>query len=149
MKVSDLLWMPTGKRIPRELFNRLVIESKASSKKYFEGEDWYLGNTPQRGIHWIKAKEDHFKAAIVKIIGNGYTDRFLTADPEVLYYHLKAQNGRINRKESANVALIEQPNYGYPVLVLDGSSTDDWIYLGRYEVINDHGEAITLRRMHG
>lgn len=149
MKVSDLLWMPTGKRIPRELFERLVIESKASSKEYFEGEDWYLGNTPQQGIHWIKAEKGHFKAAIVKITGKSYADRFLTADQEVLYYHLKAEKGKVHRTVSANLALIEQPKYGYPVLVLDGSIKGDWIYRGRYEVIKEDGEAVILRRMRG
>ena len=149
MKVSDLLWMPTGKRIPRELFYRLVIESKDSSKEYFEGEDWYLGNTPQQGIHWIKSKEGYFKAAIVKITGSSYNDRFLGKDREQLHYHLKAEKGKVHRTVAANLSLIEQPKYGYPVLVLDGSIKGDWIYRGRYEVIKEEDKAVTLRRMRG
>lgn len=149
MKVSELLWMPLEKRIPRGLFQRLIIESKNKTMELFEGEDWFLGNTPMQGIHWIKAADGRLKAAIVKITGESYTDRFLTQDRALLYYHLKAQNGKINRNEIANTALIEQPMHGYPILVLDGHGGGDWIYRGRYEVINEDGVAVTLRRMLG
>ena len=149
MKVSDLLCMPLEQRISRSLFQRLVVESKNPSKELYEGKDWYLGNTPQQGIHWIKAQDGRFKAAIVKMTGKSYTDRFMTQDKEMLYYHLKAQNGEVNRTEEANRALIEQPAHGYPVLVLDGHDGGDWIYRGRYEVISEDGKAVTLRRMRG
>lgn len=150
MKVSELLYMRRGTRISRGLFQRLVVESKDSTKELFEGEDWYLGNTPQQGINWIKTRNDRrFKAAIVKMTGESYTDRFLTEDREVLYYHLKAQKGKINRNEEANRALIEQPEHGYPVLVLDGHEHGDWIYRGRYEVIKEDVKAVTLLRMRG
>lgn len=150
MKVSDLLYMRRDTRISRSLFQKLVIESKDSTKELFEGEDWYLGNTPYQGIHWIKARDDRrLKAAIVKMVGESYSDRFLTEDMEVLYYHLKAQSDKINRSEKANRALIEQPEYGYPVLVLDGHQGGDWIYRGRYEVIQEDGKGVTLLRMRG
>lgn len=140
--------MPTGTKIPRRLFQRLVVESKNSLKEYFEGEDWIIGNTPQQGINWLKGKDGQLKAAIVKITGNSYKDKFIKERDE-LYYHLKAKKGKVNRNESANLALIEQPNYGYPVLVLDGRAGGDWIYLGRYDVIKEDGEGVTLRRMRG
>lgn len=148
MKVSDLLRLPTGTKIPRGSFQRLVEESKNRLKEYFEGEDWFIGNTPQQGINWIKGKDGHLKAAIVKITGKSYNDQFIK-DQEELYYHLKANKGIVNRNESANRALIEQPNYGYPVLVLDGRGGGDWIYLGRYKVIKEDGKGVTLRRMLG
>ena len=149
MKVSELLFMPIGRKIPRGLLKKLVIQSKDPTKELFEGADWYLGNTPYQGIHWIIAHDKVVKAAIVKMTGKSYTDRFLTDDKELLYYHFKAQQGRINHEEEANRVLMRQPEKGYPVLVLDGHDGGDWIYRGRYEVVNQDDKAVLLRRMRG
>ena len=141
---AQLLQLPTGSLISkRELFD-LIQYSKQVDSACWHGPDWAIGNTPQQGINWI-GPLTAVQAVIIKTRPGSY-DADGWAGDKYFRYSLKARNGAINRREKANAVLLQQPLYGYPILLLT-EQQGGWVLEGHFSVRLEEEDAVLLQPM--
>lgn len=145
MSFHELLRNPVGTAIPkRDLFD-LIQYSKVPGSPYWSGSDFIINNTPQQGINWV-GELPLLSGVILKVKDGSYIhDGWQGTDRNRYRYSFKARNGAISLKEKANLALLNQAEFGYPVL-LYSELKNNWIFEGFFEIFECADEYVTLAR---
>jgi putative restriction endonuclease len=129
----DILQMNTGDTISKPEMKKLITESKKpSSVEYWQGDEYIINDTYQKGINWI-GDITNPKAVIIKSRPGKYIE-----DSHVegeIFYAFQARNQRIDKEWDANKVLIQSKEQKYPLLYfIDAGS--HWIFLGKFIVKN-------------
>jgi putative restriction endonuclease len=142
---NDLFLLHPGDRVARTNLYQLIQYSKVLESAYWHGEEARVGNTPQQGINWIGSLPA-CRAVLVKTTNESYVrDGWTDVLRNSYDYSLKARSGKVNRTEKANSVLIQQPQYGYPVLLFSEDGTD-WVFEGRFKVTGVEARHVRLSR---
>lgn len=145
---SDLFNLVRGDVLTKGCLYRLIIDSKKNSSSAWEGYGFQIRNTPQQGINWI-GDFPSLKGVIVKTKSGAYhADK--EVDSDNYHYSFKAitkADGStvINRTEKANLSLINQPKFHYPVLLF-AEDPCGWKFKGKYRVEKIKKEYVVLKR---
>jgi len=141
----DLLNAPIGSVISKkELFN-LIQYSKVEGSEYWSGESLLINNTPQQGINWVGSLPA-LAGVLVKVYTGSYShDGWVDAERNLYRYSFKARKGVVSLKEKANLSLLNQPEFGYPVLLYSEKNLD-WIFEGIFGLVECAEEYVVLGR---
>lgn len=140
MTTMDILQMDTGDTISKPEMKRVITESKKEnpSSEYWQGEEYIINDTYQKGINWI-GNISNPKAVIIKSKPGKYTeDSHKTGE---VFYAFQARKNKktqvqtVDKSWDANRALIQPKEQKYPLLYfVDAGSY--WIFLGKFAVKN-------------
>ena len=139
MKITskDILQMKIGDKISNSEMKKVITESKnSSSKDYFQGYEYSIGNTYQQGIHWIGNIDDP-KAVIIKSKQGKYPDG-------EMHYALQGRKRRnsdekiVDKNSMVNRAVINSKEKKYPLLYFINVG-NEWVFKGKFitKSIND------------
>lgn len=143
--VHDLLNLGRGEEVLKGNLYDLIRLSKISTSSFWSGEEYIVHNTPQQGINWI-GQWPFLRAVIVKTrIGAYGHDGWVDEAGATFRYSFKARSGKIDYKEKANVALIEQPRFSYPVCLFTDQGKN-WRLEGNFFVTDIADEYVILSR---
>jgi len=144
-KPQDLFLLSAGDVVTKRNLFDLIQYSKVIGSQYWGGEELQIKNTPQQGINWI-GEPPACHAVIIKTRLGSYEEDGWAGDNKTAYhYSFKARRGEVSYSEKANTALINQPQYQYPVLLLTESG-DSWIYEGAFSVSEIESKYVVLKR---
>ncbi len=116
-KPRELLFLTKDQSVTKRNLFDLIQFSKVRNSSHWDGEENQVGNTPQQGINWI-GKLPAVKAVIIKTRPGSYEfDGWVDDDKSSYNYSFKARKDVINLAEKANRVLVDQPLYGYPILL--------------------------------
>lgn len=145
IRVHDLLNAPVGSVISKKELYDLIQYSKVKESEYWSGESLIINNTPQQGINWIGSLPA-LAGVLVKVYSGSYShDGWVDAERKFYRYSFKARKGVVSFKEKANLSLLNQPEFGYPVL-LYSEQKRDWIYEGVFGLVECAEEYVVLGR---
>jgi putative restriction endonuclease len=137
--------MRDGSEISKRLLFDLIQFSKVPGSIYWSGESLVINNTPQQGINWV-GKIPALYGVLVKVRSGNYKhDGWVDSDREMYRYSLKARKGVVSLMEKANRALLNQPDFGYPIL-LYRENKNKWIFEGVFGVSECNDEYVVLGR---
>lgn len=146
MTPQDILSFDIGDEISKPALYAMIVGSKKPGSPFWAGPDLQIGNTPMQGIHWI-GPPDSIRAVLLKSRPGAYTeDGQRAGDPDAYDYAFKARKGRVNLQERANQCLLDQPEHGYPVILLQDRG-DRWSCAGRFRVHAIAESFVTLQRL--
>jgi putative restriction endonuclease len=146
-KPNEILRIPVGDLVAKRNLFDLIQYSKVEGSEYWEGSDKRIWNTPQQGINWL-GEPPHCEAVLIKTRPGSYQHDGWQDDGGAAYrYSFKAVKEKISYTEKANAVLINQPRYGYPVLLFTESG-NSWIYQGSFEVSQIQDHYVILNRGH-
>lgn len=144
-KPKQVLRLSPGDAVTKRNLYDLIQYSKVRDSQYWDGEANQIGNTPQQGINWLGPMPICL-AVLIKTRQGSYKDDGWQDEARTTYhYSFKAVKGRISYSEKANAVLVNQPRYGYPVLLFTESGRS-WLYEGSFEVSELESEFIVLTR---
>ena len=111
---------------------------KSERFKLFTGP--LVGNTPQKGIHWLGDPPDFHYVIIQCSLGSGYSDRWIDQEAGIFLYYLMISNrgspdAKINYNSSENRALLQQREHKSPVLLMIDQSSGESEIQGRFQVL--------------
>lgn len=128
----------------RDLFD-LIQYSKVPGSEYWVGHDSVINNTPQQGINWV-GELPALLGVIIKVRPGSYIhDGWEGAEKNLYKYSFKARKGVISLREKANLALLNQAEFGYPILLFS-ELKKSWVFEGIFEVVECAAEYVTLGR---
>lgn len=140
----ELLDYQPGELISKASLYRLIQYSKEPGSPAWLGDEYRIGNTPQQGINWI-GEFPNLKGVIVKSSGSAYDEGWLDETRNYFRYAFKAQRGIVNPQEKANRCLIQQPELGYPIILLIDSA-EGWGLEGHFDVDQVQERHVVLKR---
>lgn len=141
----DLLKAPVGSIISKKELYTLIQYSKVLGSEYWSGESLIINNTPQQGINWVGSLPA-LAGVLVKVRSGSYShDGWVDAERKLYRYSFKAQKGTVSLKEKANLALLNQPEFGYPVL-LYSEQKNNWVFEGVFSLVECAEEYVVLGR---
>jgi putative restriction endonuclease len=144
-KADDLLGLSRGDTVTKRNLAALIQFSKVPASTFWAGPASVIGNTPQQGINWV-GPIPGVRAVVIKTRPGSYEADGWSDDSCSAYrYSFKAQNGVISYLEKANRVLIEQPQYGYPILLLT-ETPHGWLFEGRFAVTALQEKFVELSR---
>ena len=144
-KTQDLFSLLLGCTVTKRNLFDLIQFSKIKNSDYWSGGDHEIGNTPQQGINWI-GKFPTIRALIIKARPGSYEDDGWTdSNKEKYRYSFKAKKGSIIYTEKANRALINQPEYFYPIFLFT-EHREGWYFEGVFAVTDIETRFVTLSR---
>lgn len=142
---EHLINLPVGTAIAKRALYDLIQYSKVPSSEYWMGEEFVINNTPQQGINWV-GDLPSLNGVLVKVKPGTYNhDGWLDGEKILYRYSFKARKGVVSFKEKANLALLNQAEFGYPVL-LYSEQKGNWIFEGDFGVVECAEEYVVLRR---
>lgn len=145
MNFNDLLDMSEGTEISKRVLYDLIQFSKVPGSSHWAGEHLIINNTPQQGINWV-GPLPALGGVVVKVRSGSYKHDGWIGDGRELYrYSYKARKGVVSLEEKANQALLNQPNFGYPILLFS-EKKDNWVLEGVFGVIECADEYVVLGR---
>ena len=128
----------------RNLFD-VIQYSKINKSTYWSGKEYIIGNTPQQGINWIGAFPN-IKAVIIKTRYGSYRDDGWADDKRTVYkYSFKSRKSIISLKEKANLVLINQQQYLYPIYLFI-ENRHLWVFEGEFFVSEIMDTYVVLQR---
>ena len=146
-KPTELLRLSAGDVVTKRNLYDLIQYSKVEGSEYWAGDGNQIGNTPQQGINWLGAPPE-CQAVLIKTRPGSYQDDGWQDDSEIAYhYSFKSAKDRISYAEKANAVLINQPQYGYPILLFTESG-NSWAYEGSFSVTQLQDSYVVLERSH-
>jgi putative restriction endonuclease len=147
-KPSDLFLLSEGDIVTKRNLFDLIQYSKVADSQYWGGEAVKIGNTPQQGINWIGGLPA-CHAVLIKTKPGSYEEDGWADDRKAAYhYSFKAKGGAIFYSEKANSALINQPQYQYPILLFT-ENNESWRYEGAFSVAEIETKYVVLERGYG
>lgn len=144
-KTADVFQLSVGQKVGKGNLFALIQHSKVKGSEYWSGEPYKIGNTPQQGINWVGAFPELYGVIIKSKDGWYKKDDWQGDDQTSFSYSFKAVNGVVNRNEKANLALINQPEHGYPILLFSDVG-DNYEYQGMFSVADIGETGVTLKR---
>lgn len=145
ISVHDLLSAKVGSVVSKKELYELIQYSKVEGSKYWGGENFVINNTPQQGINWIGSLPA-LAGVLVKVYPGSYShDGWVDAERNFYRYSFKARKGVVSLKEKANLSLLNQPEFGYPVLLYSGQKKD-WVFEGLFGLVECADEYVVLGR---
>lgn len=147
-KPSQVLHLSAGDVITKRNLFDLIQYSKVPDSAYWGGKEDRIWNTPQQGINWL-GQPPCCQAVLIKTRKGSYEYDGWKDDAKTEYrYSFKSVKGKISHSEKANAVLVNQPLYGYPILLFteDGSN---WSYQGSFKVVLLEKRYVDLQRGHG
>ncbi len=149
---SELFLLQPGDCISKPDLYSLIIDSKKEDSVSWEGYGYRIGNTPQQGINWIGQLPD-LKGVIIRTKDKAYgIDGWENEERLLFNYSFKARHrhdgngGEINYEEKANQVLLNQSEYGYPILLFS-ESQGEWLFEGSFCVVQQAEKFVTLELM--
>ena len=133
---KDILSLDKGDRVSKSSLYQTIIYSKRPNSTAYLGPEYIINNTPQQGINWIG--NDRIPQAV--IIKSKFGQYHQDGKNE---YAFKARNGIVNKFETANQVLINQPRYNYPIMYFIEYG-DTWELLGLFMVKEIKEKSIVL-----
>ena len=144
IKPSDVLKLKQGDKITKQNLNDLIQYSKVKSSKYWQGEEYLISNTPQQGINWM-GKLPFLKCLILKNYEGAYdVDGWDKSEENIFNYSFKARKKQISLKEKANLVLLKQPVYSYPIYLFTERGSN-WHCEGEFYVSGVNEDHVTLK----
>lgn len=144
-KVQDIFTLVPGSIVTKKNLFDLIQFSKIENSDYWSGHDHTIGNTPQQGINWI-GQFPAIQALIIKTRPGSYEDDgWVGLGKEKYKYSFKAKKGQIIYTEKANRALINQPEYFYPVFLFT-ENRGGWCFEGEFSVTDIANKFVVLSR---
>ncbi|UZM14767.1 HNH endonuclease [Pseudomonas kielensis] len=141
----DLLKAPVGSTISKKDLYTLIQYSKVPGSECWNGESLIINNTPQQGINWVGSLPA-LAGVLVKVRSGSYShDGWVNSERELYRYSFKARKGVVSLKEKANLALLNQPEFGYPV-VLYSEQKNNWVFEGIFGLVECADEYVILGR---
>jgi putative restriction endonuclease len=139
----DVFVLTIGDTVSKRNMYDLVQYSKVPDSPYWQGPESSIWNTPQQGINWI-GPGPRYRGVIVKTRPGAYGEDGWTDAGESSYqYSFKATKGRVNFNDSANRALIHQPDHQYPVFLFT-EIAEHWRFEGAFRVTGILERYVTL-----
>ena len=133
---KDILGLHANDLINKSSLYNIIVESKEPFSHAYLGREFEIKNSPQQGINWI-GDDLVPKAVIVKSkFGHYHQDG-------INEYAFKARNGIVNKYEKANLVLINQPKFNYPIFYFVEYG-DMWKLLGLFKVDKIKTRSVTL-----
>lgn len=133
-KSKDILNLSIGESINKKSLFRLIQLSKIPDSEFWSGERYIINNTPQQGINWI-GSSPAVEAVIVKTRQGSYLhDGWVDGAKRIYRYSFKEKKGVVHFSELANKVLVNQPEFGYPILLFI-ENEEDWVFEGRFSVV--------------
>ena len=144
-KPQEIFSLSTGDIVSKRNLYDLIQYSKVKSSRYWGGEDFIIGNTPQQGINWI-GKLPAVKAVIIKTRPGVYDeDGWSDESKEAYHYSFKARNSVVSFGEKANKVLIGQPQYFYPIFLFT-ECAEGWKFEEIFSVVEIEDKYVVLKR---
>lgn len=145
LSFHDLLKAPVGSTISKKDLYTLIQYSKVPGSEYWNGENLVINNTPQQGINWVGSLPE-LAGVLLKVRSGSYShDGWVNSERELYRYSFKARKGVVSHKEKANLALLNQPEFGYPV-VLYSEQKNNWVFEGIFSLVECAEEYVVLGR---
>ena len=145
ISVHDLLNAQVGSVISKKELYNLIQYSKVKESEYWSGESCVINNTPQQGINWIGSLPA-LAGVLVKVCSGSYShDGWVDAERNFYRYSFKARKGVVSLKEKANLSLLNQLEFGYPVL-LYSELKQNWVFEGLFGLVECAEEYVVLGR---
>lgn len=146
-KPLDLLSIEIGDTVSKRNLFDLIQYSKVEGSTYWAGNELQIGNTPQQGINWL-GELPSCRAVIIKTKSGSYDEDGWSSELKNIYhYSFKARGGRISYTEKANQALINQPQFGYPILLFTEKESF-WVFEGCFRVTEILDYFVRLEKIH-
>ncbi|MFC3851226.1 HNH endonuclease [Salinispirillum marinum] len=150
-KPLDILALKAGDTVSKKNLNELIQQSKIEGSAYWAGEDLKIGNTPQQGINWVGALPECRAVIIKSKLGSYDKDGWDAGSKEFYRYSFKARSGQVSQSEKANKVLINQPQFGYPILLFTEQKFTKrhliWIFEGAFRVSELEDTCVKLARL--
>lgn len=144
-KVQDIFSLSPGDIVTKRNLFDLIQFSKVENSNYWSGQENSIGNTPQQGINWV-GELPAIRALIIKTrLGSYEDDGWIDDTGEKYKYSFKAKKGEIIYAEKANRALINQPEYFYPIFLFT-EYQDGWRFEGEFAVTDIENKFVVLGR---
>ena len=132
-KTKDLFSLQIGDTVSKSNLFDLIQFSKDNTSTYWNGEESFIGNTPQQGINWIGIFPS-INGVILKVRHGSYAKDGWVDNTKLEYrYSLKKRQGEIKFNEKANSVLLKQPQLLYPIFLFT-ESKNDWLFEGEFSV---------------
>lgn len=145
-KPSQLFSLLTSDTIDKGHLFKIIQFSKQKDNAFWEGPNWIINNTPQQGINWI-GSYPNLKGVIIKTKKGSYADDGWRNTEKTLYsYSFKARNEKINLNDTANKALINQPERNYPIILFTELS-GKWEFQGYFKVIDIYEKSVLIEKV--
>ncbi|MDQ2068653.1 HNH endonuclease [Natronospira bacteriovora] len=145
---QELFSLAAGDVVPKRNLFDLIQYSKVVDSQYWGGEEVQIRNTPQQGVNWI-GEPPACHGVIIKTRPGAYEeDGWAGKNKTAFHYSFKARSGKVSHSEKANAALINQPQYKYPVMLFTESG-DSWVYEGTFSVSEIERGYVVLQRGSG
>lgn len=145
MSFHDLLNAQIGSVVSKRELYDLIQYSKVPGSEYWSGEGLIINNTPQQGINWVGSLPS-LAGVLVKVRSGSYShDGWQDTEKDLYRYSFKARKGVVSLKEKANLALLNQPEFGYPV-VLYSERKSNWVLEGVFSLVECSDEYVVLGR---
>jgi putative restriction endonuclease len=137
-----ILQMNTGETISKPEMKQVITESKNPSSKYWQGEEYIINDTYQKGINWI-GNILNPKAVIIK----SKPGKYIGDSPKTYAFQArrnkKTQIQTTNKSWDANRALIQSKKQKYPLLYFIDKGSH-WEFLGKFTVENINENDVEL-----
>jgi putative restriction endonuclease len=144
-KVQDIFSLSAGDTVSKRNLFELIQFSKVKNSNYWSGQENSIGNTPQQGINWV-GELPAIRALIIKArLGSYEEDGWSDMSKNKYKYSFKAKKGEIIYTEKANRALINQPEYFYPIFLFT-ESRNGWRFEGDFSVTDIENKFVVLSR---
>ncbi len=144
-KPRDLFLMSPRDAVTKRNLYDLIQYSKVSGSRYWAGPEWQIFNTPQQGINWV-GEPPFCRAVIIKNRPGSYDDDgWEDAKKTRFNYSFKARDRKVNYSEKANVVLIRQPQYKYPIFLFS-EYKNNWRFEGLFSVSGIQDKYVVLER---
>lgn len=145
LTTHKLLDLAIGECVTRKAMYELVQRSKIEGSPCWSGPSYVIGNTPQQGINWV-GPPPAVRAVIIKTRAGAYAeDGWIDAAATRFRYSYKARRGSINLRDTANTVLMQQPQFGYPILLFIAQGVSLRL-AGHFETAALEERSIVLRR---
>ena len=135
-KSSDILKLKIGEVISKSNYKFLNTRSRIQSSPYYEGPEYEINNSYQKGINWVGPFYNP-TAVIIKSNGRNYPDSHTD-------YSFEARNGIVNKNTQANQVLINQPEYDYPIYYFEEYLKSYLKLIGIFAVSEIHDTYVDL-----
>ena len=133
---SEILKLKIGEVISKSNYKFLNTCSRIHSYPYYEGPEYEINNSYQKGINWVGPFYNP-TAVIIKSNGRNYPDSHTD-------YSFEARNGIVNKNTQANQVLINQPEYNYPIYYFEEYLKSYLKLIGIFAVSEIHDTYVDL-----
>jgi putative restriction endonuclease len=143
---KDILKMKIGDNISKSDLKNVITKSKVPMSEYWQGDDYIINDTYQKGINWIGNIKNPLAVIIKSKLGK-YDEDSHNGELHYAFQTIKnkkTKESTIDKSSKANIALINSMYLKYPLLYfIDVGGY--WQFLGKFIVNKINAKDVILQ----